>query len=202
MSEFKKIIKDYIHQCDIALEINNENLIDSLVDKIIAIFEVDIPDIKKGQECNIIDLNGDGYSYIADKRKNLILLKNKLEAYSAKLNDGIINNRTMENKEGVNLVVNNTNNNINNNTNNNTNNNLEILFKKAKEEVENNESLSEEEINEVLEKIKEIEKISESDEAKNKKLFKLRPTMEWLGTKGVSVATAVLGLITAVLKMK
>ncbi|HFC9286150.1 hypothetical protein [Clostridium perfringens] len=202
MSEFKKIIKDYIHQCDIALEINNENLIDSLVDKIIAIFEVDIPDIKKGQECNIIDLNGDGYSYIADKRKNLILLKNKLEAYSAKLNDGIINNRTMENKEGVNLVVNNTNNNINNNTNNNTNNNLEILFKKAKEEVENNESLSEEEINEVLEKIKEIEKISESDEAKNKKWFKLRPTMEWLGTKGVSVATAVLGLITAVLKMK
>ncbi|EDT22161.1 hypothetical protein AC1_1088, partial [Clostridium perfringens B str. ATCC 3626] len=200
MSEFKKIIKDYIHQCDIALEINNENLIDSLVDKIIAIFEVDIPDIKKGQECNIIDLNGDGYSYIADKRKNLILLKNKLEAYSAKLNDGIINNRTMENKEGVNLVVNNTNNNINNNTNNNTNNNLEILFKKAKEEVENNESLSEEEINEVLEKIKEIEKISESDEAKNKKWFKLRPTMEWLGTKGVSVATAVLGLITAVLK--
>ncbi|MDU3646203.1 MAG: hypothetical protein E7G16_12855 [Clostridium perfringens] len=202
MSEFKKIIKDYIHQCDIALEINNENLIDSLVDKIIAIFEADIPDIKKGQECNIIDLNGDGYSYIADKRKNLILLKNKLEAYSAKLNDGIINNRTTENKEGVNLVVNNTNNNINNNTNNNTNNNLEILFKKAKEEVENNESLSEEEINEVLEKIKEIEKISESDEAKNKKWFKLRPTMEWLGTKGVSVATAVLGLITAVLKMK
>ena len=41
-----------------------------------------------------------------------------------------------------------------------------------------------------------------SNEAKNKKWFKLRPTMEWLGTKGVSVATTILGIITAILKMK
>jgi hypothetical protein len=34
---------------------------------------------------------------------------------------------------------------------------------------------------EVLSKINEIEKISESDEPNNKKWFKLKPMMQWIG---------------------
>jgi hypothetical protein len=76
---------------------------------------------------------------------------------------------------------------------------LSSLFQAARNKVEYDESLSEQEMKEILAKIDEIEEISKSDEAKNKKWFKLRPTMEWLGTKGLSVAVNILKLITAVL---
>lgn len=76
---------------------------------------------------------------------------------------------------------------------------LSALFQAARNQVEYDESLSEQEMKEILVKIDEIEEISRSDEPKNKKWFKLRPTMEWLGTKGLSVAVNILKLITAVL---
>lgn len=93
--------------------------------------------------------------------------------------------------------------NINTNDNSNTNNiNIQMEFKEAREKIENNESLTTEDIIEVLAKIDEIEQINNSKESRNQKWFKLRPTMEWVGTKGIVVASAVLNLITAILKLK
>ncbi len=76
---------------------------------------------------------------------------------------------------------------------------LPALFYEVRSSIVNDESLSEQEMKEILDKIDEIEAISKSNEPKNKKWFKLRPTMEWLGTKGLTVAVNVLKLITAVL---
>ena len=36
--------------------------------------------------------------------------------------------------------------------------------------------------------------------SKIKKWFKLRPTLNWLGTKGLTVGTTILNLITAIIK--
>lgn len=205
MSEVLKKIDDYIKECAMVLDVKNDLKAKDLTDKIISTFKNDIQDIEDGQTHDILDIYleadeygseyGDEYIIRADNLKNLRLVKDKLELYSAKLKDENTRNRTMKNQEGMKFVLNNTNNNTNNN-------NLKLLFKDTKKEIENNESLSEEEIREVLEKIKEIEEISESDEPRNKKWFKLRPMMKWIGTKGVSVATSVLGLITAVLEMQ
>lgn len=198
MYDIKEIIEGYIKECDQIIESKDASKAKDLQDTIIAALNSEIPTIKKNLyfDWNMVH-NGKGNpdNYISNLKK----IKDKLLVYLATLNS------KKGNTNGINISLDNSSNNSSNNTNNNTNttnNNLEILFEKAREEVENNESLSEEEINEVLEKIKEIKEISESDETKNKKWFKLRPTMEWLGTKGVSVATAVLGLITAILKMQ
>ncbi|HEY8891021.1 MAG TPA: hypothetical protein VIM70_12280 [Clostridium sp.] len=93
----------------------------------------------------------------------------------------------------------------NNNDNNNitTNNiNIQLEFKEIKEMIQNNGSLSEEEIKEVLLKIDEIEEVSKSEEPINKKWFKLKSIMVWTATKGIAIAAPILNLITAILKYK
>ena len=124
--------------------------------------------------------------------KNIGILKSKLEAFSTTIS--YLPKTKLNGKE---III--TNNNTNNNTNINTN-NLEVIFKQAKENIKKDESLSEEEIKEILEKIDEIEEVSKLDETRNKKWFKLRNLMNWLGTKGVNIAINILPLITEILK--
>lgn len=196
----KTLVGDYLNKCNKVIESNNRDNAKELETELVATFEGYINGFDKGLDYDIMDFSGYGTDHYGDYVKNIKKLKCKLDAFLA---TGCLPTTNLVNRDNNRLNVINNNSSSNNNTNtlnNNLNINIETLFKEAIREIEDNESLSEEDIGEVLAKIKEIENISKSNENKNKKWFKLRPTMEWLGTKGVSVATSILGLITAILK--
>ena len=65
---------------------------------------------------------------------------------------------------------------------------VNLTFKELKEKTENITSLKDEEIDEVLNKIDEIETILNSSERKNKKWEKVKEIITWLLDKGVDVA--------------
>ena len=130
-----------------------------------------------------------------DYLENIEILKRKLEVFAA---NGCTPTHRFKSSD-LNKAISINNNNANTNTNTNTI-DLKISFEQAKNAIESDESLSEEEIKEVLEKIEEIEVVSNSNEPRNKKWFKLKGIMGWLGTKGVSVATTLLPLITEIIK--
>lgn len=188
----------YIKRCDEILEARDVKEADKFQDIIISTFGDYIAGIK-----NELD-NYSGISLYGSRQVDFLgdieKLKGKLEIFLAtgcRPTKGIKN--SIDGNGGINIH----NNNQNSNTNTNTTNieaEIKLLFDEAKAKVESDENLSETEIKEVLEKIKEIEDIHESGETKNKKWFKLKPTMEWLGTKGLNTATTILNLITAIIK--
>lgn len=182
-------------------KLSEEELLE-LQNEIITEFEEDIVSIgqaivKKKRYIN--------ESKVEEYIENLKRIRTKLKSYAENLS---IEEKKMNDLQkqlpNISIVNTNNNNNSNNNANNNTNDNnadIKVLFDEVRSKIEKDEYMSEEEISEVLEKINEIEKINNENEPNNKKWFKLRPTMEWLGTKGLTTATAILSLITAILKM-
>lgn len=139
---------------------------------------------------NNLDLYSFRASGTVDYLGDIEILKRKLELF---LSNGCTPTKNYEGK----LEINNNNNNKNINTN---NINIELIFSEARETIQKDESLSEEEMDEVLKKIDEIESINNLKEPRNKKWFKLKPIMEWIGTKGIVVAAAILNLITSIIK--
>lgn len=199
--DIKKLVDGYIKECNQIISKQDQSKAKILQGRIIAAFESQISGIDKELDFDWQDLNDTGCSHYTNYISNIDKLKCKLEVYLA---TGCTNQNKPYTDKSLNIALDNSSNNSNNNsnTNNNTNeNSLKLMFEEAKKEIENNEFMSQEEIKEILEKINDIEKISQLDESKNRKWFKLRPTMEWLGTKGVNVAITVLGLITAILNM-
>lgn len=133
---------------------------------------------------------GGRIDYLGDIEK----LKRKLELFVA-------NNCTPTKffKDNSNSIsINNSNN--NKNTNSNVNDiDIELLFASAKKNIESDETLSEVEMNEIMQKINEIKEIFKTNESKNKKWFKMRSIMNWIGTKGVNIAINILPLINRIL---
>ncbi|MGL4108335.1 hypothetical protein [Clostridium sp. LP20] len=201
--QMKALVRKYISECEDIIANNDQDKAAEEQISIIAAFGNYIDNIESGLTKNMKNPMTGEYINRVVYLSNIRMLKCKLESYLA---SGFkANNKDYSIGESKN-IGNSTNtiniDNRNNNSNNNSNNiEISVLFEDARKSIEENDSLSEEEIKEALERIKEIEDISKLEENKNKKWFKLRPTMEWLGTKGVAVATAVLGLITAVIKM-
>lgn len=101
------------------------------------------------------------------------------------------------------VIIYNQNHNSNNNQNTNTN-EIEITFKEtinqARKEIENNGSLHQEEIEEILAKLNELEDIHDLPENKNKKWAKLKGLLNWVSTKGVDIGIKVLPLIIESMK--
>ena len=182
------VMRSYIYECDEVLESKDSVKADKLIDKIVSVFGTQIKNIEQGL---------DSYSYISEREVDYLgdieKLRDKLSLLMAQTRK---NEQRPSDKPGIIFNNNNTNTNTNNNT---VNFNISVLFQKAREDIETNESLSESEIQEVLKKINEIEGIYKSKDSKNKKWFSLRPTMEWLGTKGLTIATTILNLIVVVL---
>ena len=181
------VIKDYIFKCDEVLDAQDSIQAEKLIDKIISVFGNQIKDIEHGLDTYSHYLGEREYDYLGDIEK----LRGKLSLLFAQTRK---DEQRSFNKPGI--VVNNNNTNTNRNT---VNVDVSVIFQKARGDIETNESLSELEIQEVLQKINEIEEIYKSKDSINKKWFSLRPTMEWLGTKGLTIATTILNLIRAVL---
>lgn len=72
---------------------------------------------------------------------------------------------------------------------------INISFAEAREKIENMNSLPESEIEEILEKIEELEKIVNSQDRKNKKWENANSIIKWIADKGVDVGLAFLPLL-------
>lgn len=70
-----------------------------------------------------------------------------------------------------------------------------ISFEDARNNIENMTALREEEINDIFEKIDEIEKLVLSTERKTKKWEKAKPIIKWIADKGVDAGMLMLQLL-------
>ena len=136
-----------------------------------------------------IDNYGFSYEYLDEEtiKHNLLNMQSKLEGY---LQDyRLIPNTSLSTDIKV----------INNNTNSN-NINIKIDFQSLIKQIDEMESLTENETKEAISKIKEIETIYNSKESKKKKWEKIKGILIWLADKSVDLAIAYLPIITYSLK--
>lgn len=111
-------------------------------------------------------------------RFNLKSMKAKLNSYKLGLNANYDNQENIKN-QNVSVNVNNNNSNVIN---------LNLTFEQARHQVEEMTALSQEQTNEIIEKINEIEKISKEKEPKKKKWEKIKPILVFALDKGVDIA--------------
>jgi len=127
---------------------------------------------------------------VGEIQNNLIDMKNGI---SEEITNEVI--KTLEGKLSISLNVSNTNINTNENSN---YINIQLKIENAKKTINNNESLEPKERQEILEKLKKIEEIINSDEKKGDKWFKLRDIGKWIFDKSVDIGITLLPIILGI----
>ena len=130
-----------------------------------------------------------GKSDISENLENMI---GKLEGYKQDLNLKIHEMFNGKSSNGVKIYNSNKNSNTNANTITNTEN-----FNAVLQNIKDNESLTEKQTKEVLQKLEELKTIYESKNSKKTKWSRVKPIMIWLADKSVDVGIAFLPLITS-----
>lgn len=138
---------------------------------------------------NHIDGVNNGLTYSKDFRGELksVLEGFKLFGYKNRLDDA-------HGGTQVNVTTQNENTNTNTNTM-----NISISFEQARNDIEQNESLSPEAIAEIVQKINELEAISDETITKPQKWAKTKSVLNWLGTQGVQIAATIIPLVMKVI---
>lgn len=191
-------IQNFIRQIDDILKYKNQDAAENLQGKIIAALKNDIDKLEDGLSYNMLDFYSDEDRYLsrANYINNLELLKCKLEFYVAKLKSE--NRKPIIDKKSE-TVFNITNTNTNTNTN---TLDFNVAFDEARKAIEDNESLEDKQIEEIKDKIIELETIFNSKESKKDKWSKCREIFLWISNKGVAVATVIVPLIAKCLQSK
>lgn len=114
-------------------------------------------------------------------KKNLETMRQKLELFQAMNYENIYSDNT-----GNALTINNANS---------VDVSVNVSFSDVRKQVEDMTALKEEEIQEILQKIDELEKIANSNERKTKKWERAKGLLKWLADKSVDVGIALLPLI-------
>lgn len=114
-------------------------------------------------------------------KKNLETMQQKLELFQAMNYENIYSDNT-----GNALTINNANS---------VDVSVNVSFSDVRKQVEDMTALKEEEIQEILQKIDELEKIANSNERKTKKWERAKGFLKWLADKSVDVGIALLPLI-------
>lgn len=187
---------------------------EDLQTELVAKYRGEILHIDEDLDQGYVGFSSSAYDVEPNYLSNLINIKAKLEVLLAKMRDeknkpqtqpvspiklDLVNN----NNSNSNSDNHSTNSSDNNNTLSNTNNNtvdVKLLFEDAKNKIEDDTSLGEEELQEILAKINELEELHDSDERPRNKWNKSKEVMTWVLTKGAKVASIVLPLITEVIK--
>lgn len=192
------ILKDILRVEDVGSNIDNAKILQK---ELVAKYRNEIPNIVKDLDRGYPALNGDtGRS--PNYRQNLINIKAKLELLLVKIRDEK-NKPQIQPVSPISLVNNNNNHSDNHlsNTNNNSNTvDVKVLFEDARNKIEDDTSLGEEELQEILGKINELEELHDSDERPRDKWNKSKEVMTWVLSKGAKVASVVLPLITEIIK--
>ena len=132
-----------------------------------------------------------GESGISENLENMI---GKLEGYKQDLDLRAYEIFNGKSSSGVKIYNNNKNSNSNTNTNTITN---TVNFNAVLQNIKDNESLTEEQTKEALQKLEELKTIYKSKDSKKTKWAKVKPIMIWLADKSVDVGIAFLPLITS-----
>lgn len=212
MNDLTFVIGNHIEKCEKVLEKREltemislrKQLVDLYYGKITQITLLGQYEMKNDEYSVIENLNTIKESlilYRGEKVYELKLERNKSTALNLKSESNIHNNTPVKFENIGNVSDSGNSTNTNNNTNSNTNTvDLKAMFKDARDLIEDDEALGEEEVKEIIDKINEIEEVSEEDTSKPKKWRKLKECVGWLSTKGVKVATTVMPLIMKILE--
>jgi hypothetical protein len=131
----------------------------------------------------IADFNGFFYSLSYDEsgentRKNIRIIEEKLLLFKA------MGYENLDHNSEHNLVVNNT-----------INNSVDITFDSVKSQIENMGALTQPEIDEVINKISQLENIVNSSTKRTQKWESAKGIIRWIADKGVDVGIALLPLL-------
>lgn len=171
----KTIARRNISDCKEVIDSGDLNRAKRLINEITATYIGDIPHIQNGLTMYQFHNETD---YLADLRTLIRILEafvgNKCKSY----ND----------EKGITINSTNTNTSINNIV-------LNLDINQVIQELRENGSLNQEDIDEIIKKLEEIEEIAEGDENRNQKWNKLKGTLDWVSTKGVDIAIKILPFI-------
>jgi len=121
---------------------------------------------------------------------NIKIMIEKLELFKAMDYKNVYKSDERKTLEESQLVINNSNVNTNNNDV-----NINISFDNVRGQVEAMTALTDSEIEEILEKINELEKIVESTDRKTRKWENAKGIIKWIADRGVDVGLALLPLV-------
>ncbi len=173
-NEFITIIDADIDKCEQELKAGNS---DTRYDLLIAL---------KSKYNSIIDGFSDSLHSMwyddggSEKKANIEILKGKLELFRAMEYKNIYKSSTPQ------VEIHNTNSNVID---------INISFEQAREIIGNMSALTDSEINEILTKVDELEKIVQSKDRKSKKWENSKNIIKWIADKGVDVGIALLPLL-------
>ncbi len=178
-------IKKYIDRCDNAISSKNYQEMMALEAEICSVFATDIDYIKNG-----LDRYGSGA--ITGKQVDVIGDLQKLKAKLEKLWFELQEVKSIPSAPSI--VFNNT------NENHNTNNldisvDIDVLFDTTEKKINEMESLSISQTEEVLSQLNELKQIVKSAESKKSKWDKAGKIFKWLGDKSVEIAIAFIPII-------
>lgn len=199
----EELITGSIEEIDNELECGNRESYKKLCDRLISKYKPYISDIDNNLDK---DLDLTGYSaYYGDYKENLVKIKDKLIVYLAMRNEENKNHSKEYKQPPVSVNVTNTSSSDNHSTNTNNNTNtatvdLKVVFEQARKIIDDDESLNDNEVSEIMERINQLEELASSDENKRSKWNKCKEVMTWLFEKGAKVAGTILPLIIEIIK--
>lgn len=205
----EELIKKDIQRIVSEISKNNNESAKKLQREIVTTYKSELPDIDSELSKDMTNLYGGGYFKRGDFVENLNIIKRRLEVYLIKLEDksNAENDSKVLDSKIPSITINNSSNSDNhsNNSNENSNENnntvdIKVMFEQARKSINDDESLNDEEVSEIINKINRLEAIAGSNENKRGKWNKCKKVMSWLFEKGAKVATVVLPLITEVIK--
>lgn len=121
-------------------------------------------------------------------KANLKLLKEKMELFLAMGCENLYKKDSLSRDNVPNVLIN------NNNTNSNVI-DINISFDEARQAIEKMTALPDSEVDEILNKIDELEKIVQSNDRKTKKWENAKSIIKWIADKGVDVGISLLPLL-------
>ena len=174
--EFKAIIDEDIDKCDYEIKNGNKQSRDVLHNTLISKYGKIIDGFKNDLRRLYYDDSG------AYRTQNLETMRQKLILFKAMGYENQFEEKAADN--GV--TINNTNR---------MDVNVNITFSEARAKVEDMTSLKEEEIQEILQKIDELEQLVNSKDRKTKKWDKAKEIIKWIAEKGIDVGLTLLPLL-------
>ncbi|MGL5330132.1 MAG: hypothetical protein ACRDD7_12755 [Peptostreptococcaceae bacterium] len=190
----------------IETEIQSYSCAERLQRELIAKYRGEIDHIEHDLDYGDYSMDDDGYDREPDYIGNVNNIKGKLEILLAKVRDEK-NKQPIQPVSPISLVNNNHSNSSSDNHSNNNNNlsntntvDVKLLFEDAKKSIDDDISLNDDEVAEILEKINELEELHNSDERPRGKWAKSKDVMNWVIEKGPKIASTILPLITEVIK--
>ncbi|MDG5855263.1 hypothetical protein [Clostridium beijerinckii] len=192
----RRAVHKFIDKCDEVLASKDNNQADKLSGEIIGLFQSIIPNLTSGLDAyDYKYMNGGTPDYLYDVR----VLRDRLE-FLVETRGVYSSMHQVDKSIKIENGINNSGNSTNNNTNtlNNTV-NIKTELSKIRDKIEDDEMLSDEDKEEINQKLNEIENVMDESQTNNEKWRKLKAVVNWVTTKGYKVGEMIIPLITKAL---